>query len=102
MLERRQYVPVMSDIVGANYENSIKLGVPGEDKPIVPVKKRSGRFWGLSHKGLFALLTMLPITTALALGIGLHFAAAQRDHTRKRIPTHFRTEDLLSNYVQPL
>lgn len=99
-------MPVMSDIVGADYENNIKPKVPEEDGPVVvPVVRRSVGFWGLSRKGLFALLAMLLFTAALALGVGLHFAAAQKDHTRKRIlPTdsHLRTEDLLSNYVQPL
>lgn len=86
----------MSDIVEADYENNIKLEVPEEDGP---VQRRSGGFWGLSRKGLLVILAMFLITAALALGVGLHFAAA---HTRKRIPSDFRAEDLLSNYVQPL
>lgn len=93
----------MSDIVGETSEPNIK---PEEEK-VPEIIGRSGRgFCGLSRKGLFAILAMLLLSTALSLGVGLHFVAANKVHAHKRAPVvaigRLQSEDLLSDYVQPL
>lgn len=98
--------PSMSDIVRETSEPNIK---PEEEKvpDAVEIIGRSGRgFGGLSRKGLFAILAMLLLSTALSLGIGLHFVAANKVHAHKRGPVvvvgRLQSEDLLSDHVQPL
>lgn len=98
----------MSDIVGETSKPNIK---PEEEKVPdaveITIIGRSGRgFCGLSRKGLFAILAMFLLSTALSLGVGLHFVAANKVHAHKRAPVvaigRLQSEDLLSDYVQPL
>lgn len=97
----------MSDIVEVIREPNIK---PEEEKVLdAEILGRSGRgFCGLSRKGLFAILAMLLLSAALALGVGLHFVAANKVHTHKRGPVvaisrlESGFEAPLSDYVQPL
>lgn len=80
-------------------ENNIKTEEENVEKP-----SGSG-FFGFSSKGFLILgvLAMFLISTAIALGVGLHFAAAKRNHHHKRVhPAQILVDASLSDYVQPL
>lgn len=94
----------MSNTTGDARESNIK---PEEEK----VEERSGR--GFSRKGLlFALLAMLFVSAAIAIGVSIHVVVARegRSHEKKRASSvavdvgvgHLRTGALLSEYVRPL